>query len=64
MLQEYDHRYFFFFASCCFQVLTRGAKSIFSIDDKFEIIARGSNNLQTLVKKTWMQPVHRPPKEQ
>ena len=53
-----------FFASCCFQVLTRWAKSIFSIDDKFEITTRGSNNVQTLVEKTWMQPVHRPPKEQ
>jgi hypothetical protein len=64
MLQEYHHRFFFFFATCCFQVLTRGAKSIISVDDKFEITSRGSKNLQTLVKKTWIQPVHPLPKEQ
>jgi hypothetical protein len=45
------------FANCCFQVLTRGTKSVFRIYDKFKTTIRESNKLQTLVERTWMQPV-------
>jgi hypothetical protein len=44
--------------------LTRGAKLVFRIYDQFQTTKRGSNKLQTLVEKTWMQLVHRPQKQQ
>jgi hypothetical protein len=53
-----------FFGRCQFQVLTKGAKAMFSMDDLFEITDRESNNFQTLVGKTWLQLVPRPPKQE
>ena len=52
------------FGRGCFQVLTIGAKLIFNFYCKLEVAITQSSKLQTLVEKTWMQPVHHPPKEQ